>query len=416
MKVDHKVFLELALLEYLNQEPDIMIICNDDEQISTSKFLLLLHSDTIRDILASVETHKTVSLSLPFSSGSVMNLLSILATGEAVTDNMETLTELNIVAKVLGIKFIGCELKSESQTNKYNLKQKVGKENVSNEEQKDEKEESFDLMKQYHHDEKFDDNDKGIENEPAGVGDFVSINLKTSKRKHGCEPSITDVSLKQKISKENICDDAIKDDKKEPFVEIVDFRNGDGIKNYHIIEIEPAVVGDCVSIKASKRKQESDPSISDVSSKQKVLKENMFDDAIKDARNEPFVKIDNFCNEDNIRNNDDVIEIERVVDGDSLSIKPAKRKQKVEHAVTIVNNKTSKTEYPDNKKQNITEKKQNFLDSLLCNSCGRTFSSPWSLRKHLEKKVCEKRLAHKNKVEQMMKLILSTTPPSTTYT
>ena len=165
-----------------------------------------------------------------------------------------------------------------------------------------------------------------------------------------------------------------------------------------------------------KRKQESDPSISDVSSKQKVLKENMFDDAIKDARNEPFVKTDNFCNEDNFRNNDDVIEIERVVDGDSLSMKPAKRKQKVEHAVTIVNNKTSKTEYPDNKKQNITEKKQNFLDSLLCNSCGRTFSSPWSLRKHLEKKVCEKRLAHKNKVEQMMKLILSTTPPSTTYT
>ena len=254
MKVDHKLLLELALLEYSNQEPDIMLICKDHEQISTSKFLLLLHSEMIRDILASVESNKTVSLSIPFSSGSVMNLLNILATGEAVSDNTETLIEVNIVAKVLGIKFVKWELGSESLANKQKAQKKV-------------------LKEKFWHDE-------------------------------------------------------IKDDRKEPVVKTEQCYDDEDV-NDNDMTTEPA--DDCVNIKPSKGKQESDYSIQD------------FTDT------------------------------------------------------------TSKTDYAESKRQKNTSEKRRYLDSLVCNICGRSFSAPGSLKKHLEQKVCERKIANKNKIEEMMR-------------
>jgi len=122
MQVSHKLLLELALLEYSNQEPDITVMCEDGKLISTSQFLLLFHSELIQNILASTEPGKTISLSLPFPSGSVINLLNILATGQALSDNTEDLIEVNNVVKVLGIAFNGWELGSQSQSNKVKLK------------------------------------------------------------------------------------------------------------------------------------------------------------------------------------------------------------------------------------------------------------------------------------------------------
>ena len=127
MKVRLKQLLELALLDYSNQEPDITLMCNNEESISTSKFLLLFHSKTMRNIFIDIETDKSVSLVLPFSSGSVTNLLNILATGQAVSDNTDELIEVNSVAKALGIKFKEWELGSQSNSSKNTTNTKTKK-------------------------------------------------------------------------------------------------------------------------------------------------------------------------------------------------------------------------------------------------------------------------------------------------
>ena len=123
MRVSHSHLLETALLEYSNAEPDITVSCSDGKLISTSKFLLAFYSQFLQNILQSVQSHNSISLCLPVSSGSVIYLLNILATGEAVSSDTHDLVEVNNAAKILGIPFSGWELASRSSKN--NVKKEI---------------------------------------------------------------------------------------------------------------------------------------------------------------------------------------------------------------------------------------------------------------------------------------------------
>jgi len=116
MRVSHRYLLENALLQYSNSDPEIVVICNDEQHISTSKFLLAFYSKSLQSIFNSIESQTNVSLYLPVSSVSVINLLNILATGMAEAKDTRDLMEVNNAAKVLGIPFKGWELTSKENT------------------------------------------------------------------------------------------------------------------------------------------------------------------------------------------------------------------------------------------------------------------------------------------------------------
>merc|ERR1712179_344406 len=247
MQVNHQLLLELALLEYSNQEPDIMVICNDGKLISTAKFLLLFHSEILRDILASVEADKTITLFLPFSSESVIKLLTVLATGQAVSDNTEDLIDVNNVAKVIGIAFNGWELGSRVKNLDENKAKKKSSKQINS-------------------------------------GDEI-VDIKTEFE------DVIKVESSKKVQKDNIDLDGF---------DFGPVRNG-------------------VNVKSKKRRLETDKST---------------DTAISKPVN---------C---------------------------------------------------DNKRQKKT---------FVCNICGKTFTHPTTLKKHIEQKVCERKLAHKNKLDQLMR-------------
>lgn len=237
-----------------------MVICQDGKLINTAKFLLLFHSEILRDMLAAVEAEKTVALFLPFSSESVIKLLTVLATGQAVSDNTEDLVDVNNVAKVIGIAFNGWELGSRvkhSNKNKPNKKSSkqinAGDENVN------------------------------IKIEPENI-----IKIETSNN----------------VEKDNI--------------------DLDGF------DFGPVREGE--SVKQRKRKLETQKSI-DINPDTNALK------SVSD----------------------------------------------------------------DNKKQRKANEKKGYPYCLVCNICGKTFTHPTSLKKHMEQRVCERKLAHKNKLDELMR-------------
>ena len=253
MKVNHKDLLENALLQYSNSDPDIVVICQDGQPLSTSKFLLAFYSPTIQNIFKSVESHISISLYLPVSSGSVINLLNILATGQAVSKDTHDLIEVNDAAKVLGIPFKGWELGSKpdkSDTNK-DVENKIV--------------------------EKKEEMVKMLETNPAW--------LKVESEFFSCE-------------------------------------------NEEVVTIDEKHILNTVKSKTPKRKVEKD-----------FDSESIEDDKVK-------------------------------------------------------------VEYEDNKNK---RKKSEIRNSNMCNKCGRTFAKRQVLEKHIEKKVCERKMAQDDKIRQMMK-------------
>ena len=54
-------------------------------------------------------------ISVPASSGSLVNLLKILTTGVAIADNKSHLLEASRAAELLGIKLLNCQIGSKKQ-------------------------------------------------------------------------------------------------------------------------------------------------------------------------------------------------------------------------------------------------------------------------------------------------------------
>merc|ERR1719228_1885948 len=97
-----------------------------------------MYSDVVRDLLAEERTSEMPSISLPFSSSTiVLNLLKVLTEGMVFSTDPESLREVGIAAQILGISLEGMELGSRKMPhNKMpsrTAKKEINKKQSSNE-------------------------------------------------------------------------------------------------------------------------------------------------------------------------------------------------------------------------------------------------------------------------------------------
>ena len=86
-----------------NDEPDILIITEEGNKIFTQRLLLYLYSPMMAGVLADLSSSVASAISLPVSSRSLLNLLNVLTSGVAVSDDTQDLVDIGSAAKIIGI-------------------------------------------------------------------------------------------------------------------------------------------------------------------------------------------------------------------------------------------------------------------------------------------------------------------------
>ena len=223
MKVNHKDVLEAALFEYSKEEPDITVICNDRKAVSTTKFLLAFYSPILQNILKTVEYQTSLYLYLPVSSGSVMNLLNILATGKAVSKDTHDLVQVNEIAQILGIQFHEWQLGSTS--NDTLKKEQIDLSDISNDfgEEEDDlvsepriefKETKLSIVKQQSNPLKLEENTDIEVNIKAKENKMAKNNLKSKPLCSKCGKTFGKKQVLEKHIARKVCDRKIAHDSK----------------------------------------------------------------------------------------------------------------------------------------------------------------------------------------------------------
>jgi len=111
---DHQEVLQGALLDWSKDDHDIYLISDEGHKIFTHKILLYFYSHTLGPVLDSLplSTSKP-AISVSASSNSISNLLKLLTTGQAASNNKETLVDVKDAAKALGISLGNCLLEAK---------------------------------------------------------------------------------------------------------------------------------------------------------------------------------------------------------------------------------------------------------------------------------------------------------------
>ena len=96
-----------SVLKHLEgeKEADLLIICDDNESVLTSRTLFCIFSKTLRDIFKHAYIYKSSSISLPMTSAAVRNLVNVLLEGKTFAKNKDDLIEVTAAAKLLDIDF-----------------------------------------------------------------------------------------------------------------------------------------------------------------------------------------------------------------------------------------------------------------------------------------------------------------------
>ena len=108
---DHKKVLRETLTEWSKLEQEVDLISVEGHKVSTSKVLLSLYSEPLRNILnqpAVAFSPSTLGISVPATSSTISSLLRILATGKADCGSRETLADTKDLARSLGINIKNC--------------------------------------------------------------------------------------------------------------------------------------------------------------------------------------------------------------------------------------------------------------------------------------------------------------------
>merc|ERR1712129_685073 len=105
-----------------NEEPDILIITEEGNKIFTQRLLLHLYSPMMTSALAAVPPSVVSAISLPVSSKALLNFLTVLTTGIAVSEDTQDLLDIRVAAKIIGVDCenfqIGVKKKKVSSWNK----------------------------------------------------------------------------------------------------------------------------------------------------------------------------------------------------------------------------------------------------------------------------------------------------------
>jgi len=112
---EQKTLLSSTVQKWSNCQPDMYIISMEGHKIYTQRILLGLHSALIDSLLSSTAGMggggaDLPGISVPASSGSLVNLLKILSTGIAIATNKSHLLETTKAAEAIGIKLDNCQI------------------------------------------------------------------------------------------------------------------------------------------------------------------------------------------------------------------------------------------------------------------------------------------------------------------
>jgi len=106
---DHQDTLQETLLDWSKDDHDIYLVSDEGHKIFTQKILLYFYSNTLGTILDSLPPSTTTpGISVSASSSSISNLLKLLTTGQAASNNKDTLVNVQEAAKALGINLGNC--------------------------------------------------------------------------------------------------------------------------------------------------------------------------------------------------------------------------------------------------------------------------------------------------------------------
>ena len=91
--------------QWVTSPPDLCLVSKEGHTVFTQRILLSLHSPLIGSLLSSCppDPRNLPTISLPLSSTSLINLLSILATGSSNSEGRFDLMELVKAAEILGV-------------------------------------------------------------------------------------------------------------------------------------------------------------------------------------------------------------------------------------------------------------------------------------------------------------------------
>jgi len=107
---EQRSLLSSTVQKWSNCQPDMYIISIEGHKIYTQRILLGLYSDFIDGLLSTPGLGDLPGISVPASSGCLVNLLKILATGVAIANNKAHLLEAAKAAEAIGIKLANCQI------------------------------------------------------------------------------------------------------------------------------------------------------------------------------------------------------------------------------------------------------------------------------------------------------------------
>jgi len=110
---EQRKLLSSTLQKLGNCQPDVYLVSSEGHKVYTQRVLLGLNSKLIDELLTrtpGVESGNLPGISIPATSGCLVNLLKILSTGVAIADNKSHLLETTHAAECIGIKLENCQI------------------------------------------------------------------------------------------------------------------------------------------------------------------------------------------------------------------------------------------------------------------------------------------------------------------
>merc|ERR1719186_499161 len=94
-----------TIQKWCSEEPDVFLISSEGLKIYTQKILLSFYSQTLRDVLNSINNNSTPGISVPIKAENISILLKVLETGLVISRNKDAFLEVGEAASILGIAF-----------------------------------------------------------------------------------------------------------------------------------------------------------------------------------------------------------------------------------------------------------------------------------------------------------------------
>eukprot|EP00092_Neocalanus_flemingeri_P012424 GFUD01013394.1.p1 GENE.GFUD01013394.1~~GFUD01013394.1.p1 ORF type:complete len:385 (+),score=117.37 GFUD01013394.1:45-1199(+) len=107
---EQRILLSSTVQKWSNSQPDMYMVSTEGHKVYTQRILLGLYSELIDGLLGTPGLGDLPGISVPASSGCLVNLLKILTSGVAIANNKAHLMEATKAAETIGIKLDNCQI------------------------------------------------------------------------------------------------------------------------------------------------------------------------------------------------------------------------------------------------------------------------------------------------------------------